>query len=55
MGALALGDVVRNDINVWNEVDHKIIPKKNSVYKIGYKHFRNLYENTKHIMKEMDN
>ena len=55
IGALALGDVDRNDINSWNEVDYKIIPKKNPVYEKGYQHFRNLYENTKHLMREMDN
>ncbi len=55
MGALALGDVLRSDINLWNEVDHNIIPKINPTYKKGYKHFRNLYENTKYIMRDMDN
>ena len=55
MGALALGDAVREEINLWNEVDRKIIPKNNPVYKNEYKHFRNLYKNTKYIMKEIDN
>ena len=55
MGALALGDAVREEINLWNEVDRKIIPRKNSVYVKGYRNFRKLYDNTKDIMKEIDN
>ena len=55
LSALTLGDVKREDINLWNKVDYKISPRKNSVYEKGYRNFRKLYDNTKDIMKEIDN
>ena len=54
LGALAIGDVTRNDINKWNEVDFEITANKNYVYVNGYKYFRKLYQNTKDLMKEMN-
>lgn len=54
LSAFALGDVKKDDINSWNKIDHKIIPKNNFIYVRAYKHFRKLYENTKDIMREMD-
>jgi xylulokinase len=55
LSALTLGDVKREDIHLWNKIDYKIIPRKNSVYVKGYRNFRKLYDNTKDIMKEIDN
>jgi len=54
LSALAVGDVKRDDINHWNEIDCEIEAKKNPIYLKGYKHFRKLYESTKDLMKEMD-
>jgi xylulokinase len=56
LAAYTIGDLKKEDINKWNPVDHEILATNNSkdVYDKGYKFFRKLYENTKDIMKEMD-
>ena len=54
LGALSIGDVERNNINEWNKIDFEIKAKKNNIYDKGYKYFRKLYENTKDLMREMD-
>ena len=43
LSAFTLGDVKRDDINLWNKIDYKILPKKNNTYVKGYKNFRKLY------------
>ena len=54
LAALSIGDVKKEDINKWNEVLDEIIAKNIETYNKGYKYFRKLYENTKNLMKEMD-
>ncbi|MDC1296537.1 FGGY-family carbohydrate kinase [Alphaproteobacteria bacterium] len=54
LGALSIGDVQRKKINEWNKIDFEIKAKKNNIYDKGYKYFRKLYENTKDLMREMD-
>ena len=56
LAAYAVGDIKKEDINKWNPIDHeiKVHNKSKEVYNKGYKYFRKLYENTKDIMKEMD-
>ena len=57
LAAYTIGDINKEDINQWNPVDHEIKSNNSSqeIYNKGYKYFRKLYENTKGIMKEMDN
>ena len=54
LSALALDEVKREDIDNWNPIDYQIKSSQNPLYIKGYKNFRKLYENTKDLMKEMD-
>ena len=56
LAAYACGDLKKDDINNWNGIDYEIEAKNNNnnIYSKGYKNFRKLYENTKNLMKEMD-
>ena len=54
LSALACKDVKKMDITKWNKVSNQIKHKKNKTYEKGYKYFRELYENTKNLMKKMD-
>jgi len=56
LAAYACGDLKKDDINNWNGIDYEIEAKNdnNIIYSKGYKNFRKLYENTKNLMKEMD-
>ena len=56
LAAYACGDLKKDDLNNWNGVDYEIEAKNdnNNIYSKGYKNFRKLYENTKNLMKEMD-
>ena len=56
LAAHACGDLKKDDINNWNGIDYEIEAKNdnNNIYSKGYKNFRKLYENTKNLMKEMD-
>ena len=46
----------KEDINKWNELEYEIIAdtKNKEIYNKGYKLFRDLYENTKDLMKRID-
>ena len=46
----------KEDINNWNPVDYEILAQGENldIYNRGYNNFRKLYNNTKDLMKEMD-
>ena len=54
LSALACGDVVKEDLNKWNPINNKIKYKENEIYLKGYKNFKKLYQNTKNLMKDLD-
>ena len=56
LSACTIGELKKNDINKWNEPEYEIIAdiKNKEIYNKGYKLFRDLYENTKDIMKKID-
>ena len=55
LAAVAIGDSNRENIHEWNPIEFEIKSEPNEIYEKGYKIFRNLYEQTKDIMKELDN
>ena len=55
LAAVAIGDCGREKIHEWNPVESEIKSEPNEIYEKGYRIFRKLYEQTKNIMKELDN
>ena len=57
LSAITVGEIKKDEINSWNEIEYEIKSniENKEVYKKGYSLFRELYENTKDIMKKMDN
>ena len=56
LSACTIGELKKEDINKWNELEYEIIAdsKNKEIYNKGYKLFRDLYENTKDLMKRID-
>ena len=56
LSACTIGELKKEDINKWNELEYEIIADSNNkeIYNKGYKLFRDLYENTKDLMKRID-
>ena len=56
LSACTIGELKKDDINKWNELEYEIIAdtKHKDIYDKGYRLFRNLYENTKDLMKKID-
>ena len=50
LAALSLGDVGRDDINIWNPVKRKIISNPNPLYSKQFELFKLLYSNTSKLM-----
>ena len=55
IAALAIGDVTRDDIRRWNPVATEIVPRGEhaALYDRRYRVFRELYESTKGLMREV--
>lgn len=51
LGAVAVGDARRGDIQIWNPVEREIEPdaRNRAVYRSGYKTFKELYARTKDL------
>ena len=54
LSALACNDLKKEEINNWNAIESEIIAEENEVYSNAYKYFLELYNNTKDLMKKMD-
>ena len=57
LSACTIGELKKDDINKWNELEYEIIADKRNraIYDKGYSLFRDLYENTKDLMKKLNN
>jgi xylulokinase len=55
LAAIGAGDVDRDAIVQWNPVERTISPIANSAYVRNYRVFKALYQNTRHLMAELDN
>ena len=55
IGALAIGDVTRSDIQKWNPITHEVRPRAEyaDLYDKRYQVFRGLYEQTRNLMHEV--
>lgn len=55
IGALAIGDVTRSDIQKWNPITHEVRPRAEyaDLYDKRYQVFRGLYEQTRSLMQEV--
>ena len=56
ISACTVGEIKKDDINKWNEVEYQIEANLDNqdVYNKGYEVFRELYDNTKHLMKKLN-
>ena len=56
LSACTVGEIKKDDINKWNEVEYQIEANLDNqdVYNKGYEVFRELYDNTKHLMKKLN-
>ena len=56
LSACTVGEVHKDDINKWNEVEYQIEAnlQNQEVYNKGYEVYRELYESTKHLMKKLN-
>ena len=54
LAALAVGDVRAADITTWNPVERTIEPGSSAAYERRYRVFRQLYQQTRDLMRELD-
>ena len=57
LSACTIGELNKNDFNKWNEIEYEIEAnlENKKIYDKGYEVFRELYENTKELMKKLNN
>jgi len=55
LASVAVGDNDREEIHNWNPVEYEINSTQNKIYEKNYNIFLKLYEQTKYLMKELDN
>ena len=57
LSACTVGELNKNDFDKWNEIEYEIEAdfKNKKIYDKGYEVFRELYENTKQLMKKLNN
>ena len=57
LSAYSIGELNKDDFNKWNEIEYEIEANLDNkkVYEKGYEVFRDLYENTKSLMKKLNN
>ena len=57
LSACTIGELNKDDFNKWNEIEYEIEANLDNkkVYEKGYEVFRDLYENTKSLMKKLNN
>jgi xylulokinase len=54
LAALAVGDVRPSDIATWNPVAAEIAPQPSEAYRRNYAVYRDIYERTKDLMREIE-
>ena len=54
LAALGVGDVRREDIRMWNPVASEIVPDASAVYQRQYGIYKELYNRTKDLMREVE-
>ena len=54
LAAIGVGDVSRGAITEWNPIESEVIPVADPAYIRNHRIFKALYQNTKHLMAELD-
>jgi xylulokinase len=54
LAAIGVGDAGPEAITRWNPIEREILPVADSAYVRNYRIFKQLYQNTRHLMSELD-